>query len=150
MPTEREKRAADAERLKAQRTKLDKEVALANRRAEIKGNFPTSDARCKEALKCPHADYPEMDGATRDQLFAFFDIAQGKYYKMKAILDVALATKEHEQQLESMIRRQQSFQDGIDQEESALYSGGESAANKHRILEELKVCSCSITQLLFL
>jgi hypothetical protein len=146
MPNARERKKADAERLKAQREKQQKEDALAQRQAEIKGNFPTADARCKEALKCPHADYPEMNGASVADLLKFFDVAQGKYYGMKHALDAALATAEHEQRLASMMRRQQMFNDQDDQEESALYSGGESAANKHRILEELKVCSCNITQ----
>ena len=141
MPTARDKKAAAAERLQTQRRKQEKEDALQKRIADIKAKFPTSDARVKEALKCPHEDYPEMNGATVDTKFKFFDIAQGKYYKMKAILDVALATAEHEKQLESMIRRQQRCNDGDAEDESALYSAGDSVDLRQRIIQELQVCS---------
>ena len=138
MVNARDKRAADKERLQAERAKAEVALARQKRRDEIKIKFPSADDRVKEALKCPHVDYPEMDNAQVDEKMDFFDISKNKYYKMKAQFDLGVATAEHEASLKEKIRRQQDFNDGLAADENAIYSGGDSSEVRERIAANLQ------------
>jgi hypothetical protein len=137
MPTARERRQEDKERLKNARLKKEKEDAIAARMAEIKARFPEAEDRTKEALKCPHPDYPEMDGVAVDVLFKFFDISHNMYYKLKGSLKAAMAVEVAKLNFKSRIDRQYARIDEGAAAESALYSGGDSPELRQRILDQL-------------
>jgi hypothetical protein len=143
MPTEREKRQRDKERLREQREALEKRAAMEARMLFVKTSFPSAEARVKEALKCPHQDYPEMDGADLQKKLQFFDVSQHMYYQFKRKMDAAFAIAAAQASLDAKIREQELIRDGLYDEllegESAAFSRGESAELRARILDTLHV-----------
>lgn len=137
MPTAREKRLEDKERLQADRLKKKEEAAIAARMADIKARFPEAEERTKEALKCPHLDYPEMDGVAVDVLFKFFDISHNMYYKLKASLKNAMEVEVAKLQFKARIDVHYARIGEGAAAESALYSGGDSPQLRQRILDQL-------------
>jgi hypothetical protein len=139
MVTEREKRARDKERHREQREADAKRVALEDRMLSIKTSFPSAEARTKEALKCPHADYPEMEAADLQKKLHFFDISQHMYYQFKRKMDVAVAVASAQASLDSKIRaHENAFEESL-QEESAVFSRGDDAQLREHILSTLHV-----------
>jgi LPS O-antigen subunit length determinant protein (WzzB/FepE family) len=153
MPSDREKRKRDKDRLREVREKAEKQAAREHRVQAIKSAFPTAEARAKEALKCPCLDYPEMDGADVQSKLIFFDISQHMYYTFKRRMDAALVIESAQATLDKRIQYIEDVRDGALeerlQEESALFSAGDSAELRARILDTLHVRMCVISLFLF-